>query len=54
MKTFQKLYNRYGFRIVEAIFALVILTLVLTVYSGIKQDEINDMLIQKVNELSKK
>ena len=54
MKTFQKIYSQYGFRIVEIILGLVILLLVLTVYGGVKQNEINEQLIQKVNELSKK
>ena len=54
MRTFQKIYSMYGFRIVEVILALVILLLVLTVYGGIKQDQINNQLIQKYHELSKK
>lgn len=54
MKTFQKIYSQYGFRIVEVILALVILLLVLTVYGGIKQNEFNEMIIERVNQLPKK
>lgn len=54
MKTFQKLYNSYGFRIVEVILALVILLFMLTVYGGIKQNQINEKLMEKYTELSAK
>jgi len=54
MKTFQKIYNQYGFRIVEALLILFILSIVVGSVLVQKQIRLNEELLKNQRELLKK
>lgn len=54
MKTFQKIYNRYGFRIVEVLLILFIIAIIVGASFVHKQIKLNEEILQNQRELLNK